>query len=487
MRLIIVLLWLISVPHALMAHTDKEKAQHIWAQAELTVAKDGSGQYTTVQAAIDAAPAGSTKPFLIYIKNGLYKEKVDIPAHKPFIHLIGESAANTIITWDDYSGKKVNGIVFSTSTSATVTINATDCLAANLTFENATGYSGDGPQALAMNVNGDRCAFLNCRFISGQDTLLATGVGKRQYFKNCYIDGNTDFIFGAAIAVFDACIIYPRDRVQGGKSGYVTATNTPAGQAFGFVFKDCRITNNRGVTRYVLGRPWQNDSTRTAAQKAHNKTVFLNTVMGPSIKPEGWAVWNAGTNTSLITYAEYKTKAWNGSLLHTSQRVPWSKQLSEAEAAAYTLPAIFDNWDPCSLSPALCSQPPVEIAISNARVQSDSARSLISWNLSWPLTNMKYEVHRSTDSVHFKKMRAIKMATDSIVAFSITDELPPAGKKYYYYIKASRAGMKSHKSTIVSVGVAQTRRKMVRATHRKTGKTIYLEEYFQWMDTWAGR
>jgi pectin methylesterase-like acyl-CoA thioesterase len=444
MRVIAGLLLMISFHGPLMAQTASLRA-------DLIVAKDGSGQYATVQAAIDAAPAGSTKPFVIYIKNGIYKEKVDIPVHKPFIHLIGESAANTIITWDDYSGKVVNGVAIRTSTSATITINATGCFAANITFENATGYTGDGPQALATNVNGDRCAFSNCRFISGQDTLLATGNGKRQYFKNCYIDGNTDFIFGSSTAVFDDCVIFPRDRVNGGNGGYVTATNTPAGQPYGFVFRDCRITNNRGVTRYVLGRPWQNDSTRTAEQKAHNKTVFLNTVMPVSIKPEGWSKWNAGTNTSLITYAEYKTKTWDGSLLNIGQRVPWSKQLSDAEAAAYTLPAIFGDWDPCTLSPALCSRQPVEIAVSNARAQRDSTQSLISWNLSWPLTDMSYEVYRSKDSVHFSKIREVKMKTDSVVAFSIKDELPPAGTTWYYYIRASRVGMPAHKSYTIVV------------------------------------
>lgn len=421
--------------------------------ADIIVAKDGSGHYTTVQAAIDAAPTGRTTPFIIYIKNGIYKEKVNILSNKPFIHLVGESAANTIITYDDYSGKIVNGVTIGTSTSATITINAADCMAANITFENSTGYTGDGPQALAINVGADRCAFKNCRFIGGQDTVLANGNGKRQYFKHCYIDGNTDFIFGSSIAVFDSCVIFPRDRVDGNSGGYVTAANTPQGQAYGYVFRDCRITKNRGITNYTLGRPWQNDTNTPEATKANNKTVFLNAVMGSSIKPEGWSVWDAGTNTSLITYAEYKTKKWNGALLNTSQRVSWSKQLTDAEAAAYTLPTIFSGWDPCTLSSSLCSSQTVEIAVSNLRVQRGSSQSTISWNLSWPLTDMKYELYRSTDSINFSKINEVTSVTDTVVAFSVNDALPPAGTTYYYYIKASRTGMPTHNSYIASVDI----------------------------------
>lgn len=419
--------------------------------ADLVVAKDGSGNYTTLQAAIDAAPTGRTTPFVIYIKNGIYKEKINIPSNKPFIHLVGESVANTIITWDDYSGKVVNGTTIGTSTSATITISASDCMAANITFENATGYTGDGPQALAINVSGDRCAFKSCRFIGGQDTVLANGNGKRQYFKHCYIDGNTDFIFGSSIAVFDSCVIFPRDRVDGSNGGYITAANTSQGQAYGYVFRDCRITKNRGITFYTLGRPWQNDATSTDANRAYNKTVFINAVMGSSIRPEGWSAWNGGTNTSVITYAEYKTKKWDATLLNTSQRVPWSKQLADAEAAAYTLPAILGNWDPCTLSSSLCNSQPAEIAVSNLRVQRGASQSAISWNLSWPYTDVKYEVFRSTDSISFSKINEVTSATDSIVAFSVNDALPAAGTTYYYYVKASRWGMTPHDSYIASV------------------------------------
>ncbi len=174
---------------------------------DFTVAKDGTGNFKTVQAAIDSAPTNRTISFKIYIKNGKYKEKITIPSNKPFIQLIGESVANTVLTFDDFSGKPMpGGGVFGTSNSASVTVNATDFLAANITFENTTG---EAPQALAINVNNDKAVFVNCRFLGGQDTVLANGnVGHRQYFKNCYIDGTVDFIFGSARVVFYSIVVY---------------------------------------------------------------------------------------------------------------------------------------------------------------------------------------------------------------------------------------------------------------------------------------
>ncbi|MEI2707512.1 MAG: pectinesterase family protein [Chitinophagaceae bacterium] len=165
------------------------------AQYDLTVAQDGTGNHTTVQAAVNAAPTGRTTPYKILIKKGKYREKITIPSNKPFIYLIGEDVGTVTLSWDDYNGKPMpGGGTYGTSNSATVTISAPDCAALNITFENTTG---DAPQALAINVNATRCAFKNCRFLGGQDTVLTNGNGNLQYFKNCYIDGVVDFIFGA--------------------------------------------------------------------------------------------------------------------------------------------------------------------------------------------------------------------------------------------------------------------------------------------------
>ena len=196
---------------------------------DATVAKDGSGNFTTVQAAVDAAPTGRTTPYTIFIKNGTYKEYITVASNKPFLQFIGESVANVILTYDAFSGKAIpggGGTTYGTSTSASVTINATDFTAVNITFENTTG---EAPQALAINANNDRCAFKNCRFLGGQDTLLANNSGKKQYYKQCYIDGTVDFIFGNAAAVFEDCTIYPKTRSSAGSSYYITAANTQAG------------------------------------------------------------------------------------------------------------------------------------------------------------------------------------------------------------------------------------------------------------------
>ncbi len=421
--------------------------------ANVVVAMNGGGNYTTIQAAINAAPTGRTTPYIIYIKNGRYIEKVNVPSNKPFIQLIGESAGNVIVSWDSYAGKTENGVVIGTSTSATLTINAADCFMMNVTVENTTGYTGDGPQALALSVTADRCAFKNCRFIGGQDTVLANGDGNRQYFLNCYIDGNTDFLFGSSIGVFDSCVIFPRDRIDGSSGGYITATNTSGTQAYGYVFRNCRITENRGVTSYTLGRPWQNSA--GFVTKKSNKTVFLNAIMGASIKPEGWSAWDTGTNTSLITYAEYKSRKFDGSLVDVSQRVAWSKQLTDTEAAPYFVNSnMFGTWNPVTAFPALGNNDADEVAVANFRAQRSATYSTLSWNLCWPMTGVLYEVYRSTDSINFTMIKQLSGVSDNEVAYSYNDSLPAQGAVYYYYVKATRPGSISNTSYTATVDPA---------------------------------
>lgn len=407
--------------------------------ADAVVALDGSGGYTSVQAAIDAAPAGETIPFVIFIKNGKYVEKVKVPSNKPFIHLVGESVAHTIISWNSYSGKIEGGVVIGTNTSATLTVNANDFFMMGITVENSTGYTGDGPQAVAVYISGDRCVYRNCRFIGGQDTLWHNGNG-RHYFKNCYIDGNTDFIFGSSTALFDSCVIYPRDRVDGGGGGYITAANTAADKAYGEVFRDCILTKNRGVTSYSLGRPWQNVP----------KTVYLNTVMGASINPGGWSTWNI--DTSIITYAEYKSKKYDHSPVDVSKRVSWSKQLNDTAAAAYYNNAnLFGTWDPYIAFPAINAPLPTALAVANFRAQRSGASSILSWNICWPMSGVTYELYRSLDSINYAKIGVVTGAVDSVVAFSLTDTLPAKGVVYYYYVKASKTGYPSTNSYVAVV------------------------------------
>ncbi|MBI1342277.1 MAG: T9SS type A sorting domain-containing protein [Terrimonas sp.] len=407
----------------------------------LVVAKDGSGDYTTVQAAINAAPVGLTAPFIIFIKNGQYYEKITVPSNKPFIHLVGESVANVLLYYDDGASDPLpGGGTVGTQNSASFTVGAPDFAAFNITFANTYG---DGSQAVAVLVNNDRAIFKNCRFLGNQDTLYIKGGGTpRQYFKDCYIDGNVDFIFGSSIAVFDSTTIYAKTR-SNTSSSYLTAANTTPGQANGFVFRDCAIPDNTGGTQYVLGRPWQNST--GFATPAENKVVWLNARMSGSIKPEGWAVWDAGTNTNIIYYGEYQSRLFNGNPVDISQRVPWSKQLNATEAATYTNANLFGAWDPCAVSSLVCTNEPRDIAIANFRGVKGASNSTFDWNISWAKDQIKYELFRSaTRASGFTKIGELTATNDSSVNFQLTDVIPAVGTSYFYYLVGSKTGYASH-------------------------------------------
>jgi len=422
------------------------------------VAKDGTGNFTTVQAAINAAPTGRTTPYTIYIKNGKYKEKVTVPTNKPFLQLIGQSVAGVVITGDDYNGKpNPAGGTFSATTSATVTVSGPDFSALNITFENTTG---DSPQALAMRITADQVAFKNCRFLGGQDTVYTNTNNARNYFKDCYIDGAVDFIYGGARGLFEGCVIYPKTRRDGGSGGYITAANTPQNQAYGYVFRKCYIPANRGTTTYTLGRPWGNDASNTNANRAHNKVVWLSTVIGPNvIKPEGWSSWDAGTNTSVITYAEYKSRDVNGNLLDVSQRVPWSIQLTDADTATYARATMLSGWDPCAVYPNFCPSQAPEIAITNFLAVKGSATtpSAFTWNASWPIAGVQYQVFRSaTRKGSYAPLYSTTAANATDVTFVTTDAAPAPGTAYFYYVQASKAGLATHLSDTLQIARPST-------------------------------
>ena len=402
---------------------------------DVVVAADGSGDYINIQAAIDAAPGGRTVPYRIFIKKGRYWGKLVIPSNKPFLQLIGEDVANTKIIYGDGGGGTV-----------VVLIQANDVMLVNLTLENSQGAISDGPQSLAVRSDGDRVVFKNCRFISGQDTVMVNGAGKRVYFKTCYIDGNVDFIYGSAITALDSCVIYGRDRLDNQAGGVITADNCPKGQPYGLVFRDCILPANRGITNYSLGRPWHNSSRETSTgTNAHNNSVFLNTIMTSSIFPTGWSVWDAGTNTSVITYAEYKSKKFDGSLVDVSKRLSWTKQLTDAQAAAYYVNSnLYGSWDPYAVWPELTGNTAKPIALSNFRGIRSNAASTIPFNICWPIANVTYELHRSTDSLNYLKIKEFTISNDTTVAYAFTDSLPPVGSRYFYKIVASKAGYASY-------------------------------------------
>ncbi len=432
-----------------------------YSQYNTVVDVNGSGSFTTIQAAINAAPSGQTTPYVIFIKKGKYREVVTIPSSKPFIQLIGESMAETIISYDNYSGKpNPAGSTYGTSTSATVFVSASDCMLMNLSIENATGYGvdanaippapGDGPQALALNVSADRVVFYNCRFNGGQDTLFAGGgAGKRNYFKNCYIDGNTDFIFGDATVIFDTCVIYPRTRLDKGTGGYVTAANTKARSGYGYVFRDCKLSKNRGSTNYTLGRPWQSGSGGT-----YNKTVFLNTSMGSNISAVGWSVFDANTTPATVLYAEYNSTHYDASAVDVSKRISWSYQLSASEAAKYyNNDTVFLNadtiplrpWNPVASWPVIAAKPFVpEISISNLLARKSGNNTSVTWNITFPMPDVTCDLYKSADGKNYSFVSSFLSKEDTACNFSYTDSsLPAAGTNFYYLIKASKSGLTS--------------------------------------------
>jgi len=290
----------------------------------MTVAPDGSGDYRTIQEAVNASRDLSQVTVTILIKPGTYREKLVVPAHKTHVTLVGEDARTTIITGADHTGDAAGHNTYS---SQTVLVQATDFTAENLTFENAAGPVG---QAVALHVDGDRATFRRCRMLGNQDTLFPAVEGSRQYYQDCYIEGTTDFIFGTATAVFDRC------EIRSKRNSYIAAAATTERQAYGFVFRDCRLTADTAAHKVFLGRPW----------RPHARTVYLRCELGAHILPAGWDNWRDAANERTATYAEYKS---TGPGAAPAARVPWSHQLSAQEAKRYTLARIFGGtttWQP---------------------------------------------------------------------------------------------------------------------------------------------
>ena len=221
--------------------------------------------------------------------------------------------------------KGLDGKPIGTFHTPTVTIDADDFTAENLTFANSAGAVG---QALALRVDGDRAAFRNCRFLGWQDTILLNR--GRQYFDHCYIEGAVDFIFGAATAWFEDC------QINCLGNGYITAASTPSGQPYGFVFSHCTITGEKPEVKTYLGRPW----------RIYASTIYLNCDLSGVVRPEGWNDWKKPETHTTARYAEFNNTGAGASRL---ERPAWIKQLTRAEAGKITVPAVLggaDDWNP---------------------------------------------------------------------------------------------------------------------------------------------
>jgi pectinesterase len=299
-----------------------------FAQKRIVVTQDGSGSYTTVSAAINAIPVNNKKPVMVFIKKGIYKEKLYLDSSKSNVTFIGEDKFETILTYDDHTGKKTaKGEVINTRTSYSFLVQGNNFRAENLTIKNDAGFTAG--QAVGLEVQGDKAIFINCRIIGNQDILFTSGENSRQYYEGCYIEGTTDFIFGAATVWFEKCHIHSK------KDSHVTAASTPQSHVFGYVFNECILTGDTSLHKVSLGRPW----------RPYASVTYLHCYIGPHIFSQGWAAWNNNDNHKTARYAEYRNY---GPGAATEQRVSWSRQLSADEAATYTIRKVFHNWQPQS-------------------------------------------------------------------------------------------------------------------------------------------
>jgi pectinesterase len=297
-----------------------------WAQERqdtIVVSRDGTGNFRTLQEAIESARAFMDYTVTIYVKNGVYKEKVIVPSWVENIDIIGEDRDKTIITYDDHANINKMG----TFRTYTVKVEGSDITFKNLTIENNAAQLG---QAVALHTEGDRLKFINCRILGNQDTIYTGAKFTRLYFKDCYIDGTTDFIFGPSTALFEDCIIHSK------RNSYVTAASTPKEAKYGYVFKHCKLTAEPGVDKVYLGRPW----------RPYAYTLFIECELGKHIVLAGWHNWGKQSNEETARYMEYKN---TGEGANASERVAWSKQLTKKEAEEVTVDAIFrtqSDWNP---------------------------------------------------------------------------------------------------------------------------------------------
>jgi pectinesterase len=295
------------------------------APIHVVVSSDGSGDFPTVQNAVDHVMDRVLTPFdgrvIIEIRPGVYHERVRIPPDRPRITLRGQNAASTVISFS-VGAKDVGGTFF----SAVVDVSGAEFEAENITFENTFGV---GTQAVAISVHSDRAVFRHCRFLAMQDTLYAAS--GRQYYEDCYIAGHVDFIFGNAQAVFERCEIHSRG------PGYIAAVSRtmPAGPE-GFVFDHCRLTAEPDVRGVALARPW----------RLYARVVFLDCWMGDHIRSEGWDNWKKPEAEKASFFAESGS---TGPGAESARRVRWAHALTAAEAANFRPEAFLrgaDGWNP---------------------------------------------------------------------------------------------------------------------------------------------
>jgi Pectin methylesterase len=309
----------------------------------IVVARDGTGQFRTVSEAIEVCRAFMDYHKVIFVRRGTYKEKIIMPQWLQNIEICGEDRDETIITYDDHANITMDGCFWpkelkeqllsmgdrpklGTFRSFTVRIDSNDITFKNITIENNAARLG---QAVALHTQGDRLTFVNCRFLGNQDTVYTGMPYTRLLFRDCYIEGTTDFIFGPSTAWFEHCTIHCKI------NSYITAASTPQDAEFGYIFNNCTVTTAEGADKIYLGRPWRD----------YGYTLFMNCDLPHGICPEGWHHWEKQREQT-ARYLEYNN---HGEGADTSNRVGWSRQLTKKEAQQITLEHVFSQkreWMP---------------------------------------------------------------------------------------------------------------------------------------------
>lgn len=414
----------------------------------VVVAQDGSGDYTTVQAAFNAVPYNYTGKWTIYVKNGMYHEKDTLQAGQSNVILEGQSVDSTVIWNDDYGDKYGSGNP-GTSGTFTVEINANDFIAKNITFQNT--YSPQpgvsGTQAVALEVNGDRQQYINCRLLGYQDTYYTrggSGTG-RIWMKNDTITGSVDFIFGRDIVVFDSCVIH-----ETRNSGTLTAASTDQTSLYGYVFRNSKIIadsigyDGNPVNSFYLGRPWQ----------ASPRTVFIHCYEPANLDSTGWLAWNVAPGL----YAENQCYGPGSA---TKSRVSWSAQLTDSTAASYTLKNIFSkssassnlivaDWMPSEASPLDNAPFPdssyaVNVSAFTSEVKAGGVT--LNWQTSEEVNNVGFNILRKASSdtgyiriASYMNNPSLKGqgagTTSSVSSYTFTDSTVQKGATYSYELQS---------------------------------------------------
>ena len=294
----------------------------------IVVARDGTGEFRNISEAIEVCRAFMDYHKVIFIKKGTYKEKIILPQWLQNIELLGEDRDQTVITYDDHANilYPPTGKGMGTFRTYTLRVEGNDITFRNLTIENNAARLG---QAVALHTQGDRLRFIGCRFLGNQDTVYTGTAHTRLWFRDCYIEGTTDFIFGPSTAWFEHCTIHCK------ADSYITAASTPQDAPFGYIFSDCTVTVAPHVSQVYLGRPWRD----------YGYTLFMNCTLPAQIRPEGWHHWQKEREQT-ARYMEYQNR---GEGANAAARVAWSRQLTKKEAQLITPQRVFsiqNEWMP---------------------------------------------------------------------------------------------------------------------------------------------